>query len=101
MSATVAPRKAIVQWLSSPREDRAGVLALDGTLYTVAQIQGIPPVDGKPVQGWKVRKVREDGTLAESYQVFTYGLTSECDCPDHVYRARECKHIQGVQALTF
>ena len=28
-----------------------------------------------------------------------FGSKWSCDCPDHVYRVRECKHIRQVKVL--
>jgi hypothetical protein len=38
------------------------------------------------------------GGPSEGYDVILDGSGSSCDCPDHVYRSRQCKHLRLVAA---
>ena len=79
------PVSGVCRWLVQPipvRDYFVGVLRINETEYT-ATIQ--------PGQG--VRLTKPDG---EQYHI---DLTNgSCDCPDHQYRGRQCKHSKAVMA---
>lgn len=58
-----------------------GVLEINGTLYGIYAHQG------------GFRLVKGDGT---AYDVS--GETWQCDCPDAVFRGRQCKHSLALKA---
>ena len=65
-----------------------GVLAINGTNYTVTVLRS-----PNGVEGYRLGKT--DGT------VYDIAATTErwaCDCPDATYRQRECKHVAALRA---
>jgi len=48
-------------------------------------------------------EVRKDGELVQEPYVVSFqsedGSQAQCSCPDWIYRRRQCKHIQGCQAV--
>jgi hypothetical protein len=87
----VKPASGKCRWVLPIGEADTGVLAINGTNYTVTVLRGPNRVDG-------YRMVKTVGT------VYDIGATEErwtCDCPDatfHPERPGGCKHVAALRA---
>jgi hypothetical protein len=82
------PVHGIAKWLSPMGFLGTGVLAINGTMYTVLRLSS----------GVGYRLEKTDGTL---YDVNTEAATWTCDCPDATYnpgRPGGCKHVAALRA---
>jgi hypothetical protein len=89
--AKTRPVSGSCRWVLSIGECGTGVLAINGTNYTVTVLRG-----QNGIVGYRMAKV--DGT------VYDIGTTEErwtCDCPDatfHPERPGGCKHVVALRA---
>jgi hypothetical protein len=79
------PAHGACRWICQMTDAHAGVLTINGTVYTVQALR----------EGYRLQK--QDGT------VYDLPLTLDsCDCPDSCYRhersAGTCKHANGLRA---
>jgi hypothetical protein len=65
-----------------------GVLEINGAVYTVTILR----LYGQLV-GYRLEKL--DG---QTYDIDAASEPWQCDCPDAVYRERECKHVKALRA---
>ena len=89
--AKARPVHGVAKWLSPTGFLGIGVLAINGTPYTVTRLSH----DGRTV-GYRLEK--PDGT---AYDVSTEAESWRCDCPDGTYRPERpggCKHVAGLRA---
>src|SRR5262245_39646143 len=89
--AKTRPASGTCRWVLPIGEVGTGVLAINGTNYTVTALRG---PDG--VAGYQM--VKADGT---AYDVCTSEGRWTCDCPDATYhpeRPGGCKHAAALRA---
>ena len=86
--AKVKPVSGSCRWVLPIGEADTGVLAINGTNYTVTVLRGQSGVEG-------YRKAKVDGT---TYDIAAAADRWTCDCPDATYRQRECKHSAALRA---
>jgi hypothetical protein len=65
-----------------------GVLEINRTVYTVTVLY----LDGRTA-GYQLEKL--GGPV---YDIDATAPEWRCDCPDAIYRERECKHVRAVRA---
>jgi hypothetical protein len=76
------------KWVLPIGETGTGVLAINGTDYTVTVLR-----NQDRITGYRLQKL--DGTV---YDIDASQLDWRCDCPDSTYRERECKHVKALRA---
>jgi hypothetical protein len=89
--AKVKPASGTCRWVLPIGEVGTGVLAIDGTNYTLTTLR-----DQTGVVGYHMMKA--DGT---AYDVCTSEEHWTCDCPDatfHPERPGGCKHVAALRA---
>ena len=89
--AKVKPASGTCQWVLPIGEVGTGVLAINGTNYTVTVLNGQTGVLG-------YRLVKTDGATCD---VCTTEEHWTCDCPDatfHPERPGGCKHVAALRA---
>jgi hypothetical protein len=79
----VNPVSVTWRWVRPLAYPEPGVLEINGVEYAVRPLQG----------GYRLTKPG-----GKSYDIDTSGKLWACDCPDAVFRERQCKHIQGLFA---
>lgn len=65
------------------------VIALLERKATAININGAPYAVSKVDGGWKVQSLREPSDYTIE--------AGQCSCPDCVYRAHKCKHLEAVE----
>ncbi len=84
--------QSVARWVSvSSCTFRCGAVALleiNGQTYTVSAHKD---ADGR-ILGYRLEKGDK------SYDVCLDGPYPSCECPDFLYRSRQCKHIGGLRA---
>jgi hypothetical protein len=84
----VKPVSGTCRWIKYLQWPFPGVLQINGTAYTVTALTN---EQTGQIEGYRL--VKQDGT---TYDVDAHWWT--CDCPDAVYRNRECKHVKALRA---
>jgi hypothetical protein len=82
------PVSGTCKWVLPIGETGTGVLAINGTDYTVTSLQ-----NQDRVTGYRLQKL--SGTV---YDIDASREQWGCDCPDATYRERQCKHVKALQA---
>lgn len=85
VSHSAKPVKGTCRWLVriGDGDDKSGLLLINGQRYAVLVLPG----------GYRL--IKPDGT---AYDLEPAGESFRCDCPDAVYRERECKHAKALCA---
>ena len=89
--AKVKPASGSCRWVVSIGEADTGVLAINGTSYTVTVLR-----DPNGIVGY--RMVKADGT---AYDLCTTEEHWSCDCPDATFQPERpggCKHVAALRA---
>jgi hypothetical protein len=83
----IKPVRGKCRWIL-PIEGTAGVLAINGTAYAVTVLE-----DRGAVIGYRLQKAG-----GSPYDINSTANPWTCDCPDALYRQRECKHVLALRA---
>jgi hypothetical protein len=87
-SRKAKPVSGTCKWVLPIGETGTGVLAINGTDYTVTVLR-----NQDRVTGYRLQKL--DGTV---YDIDAGREQWGCDCPDATYRERQCKHVKALRA---